>query len=46
VVPWCRDVGFHLAPRAGGGLERRFPQWAFSVGAELSRVDDDPRHLP
>ena len=42
IATWSPEDSFHLVTRAGVGVERRFQQWAFSVGAEVSRVADDP----
>jgi hypothetical protein len=42
IAKWGPDDGAHLATRGGIGLERRFQQWAFSVGGELCRVAEDP----
>ena len=32
IATWSPEDSFHLVTRAGAGVERRFQQWAFSVG--------------
>lgn len=41
IATWSPNDSSHLVMRVGTGLERRFQQWAFSVGFELSRVSED-----
>jgi hypothetical protein len=41
IATWGAKDSSHLVMRAGVGVERRFQQWAFSLGAELTRVSAD-----
>ena len=41
IAKWDARDSAHLMLRAGTGLERRFEQWAFSLGIELCRVSED-----